>query len=201
VLLPFAVVLLVVLAAPVSAQHYTQEELHSLPRVCLAQRVIHHSLHPPVVPDAERAELAQRLGPDYRHFHHYCWALIDLNRASHTRTKTARDGAYSSAIRNFEYVQINATSDFPLMPEVNLRKGMTLQQIGDHVGAAREFLGAIQIKRDYTPAYSALIDLYIDLREYGEANRVLQSGLAVAPDSKILATKKTEVDAHLAAQR
>ncbi len=188
------------LVNPAFAQQYSQDELRELPRVCLAQKFINGLLRTPIVPEAERADWAARLGESYEHYHHFCWALIDLRRANGGPSQF-RDSNYSRAVSNFEYVQRRASPDFPLLPEVFLMKGMALRHLGEHGTAAREFLDAIEIKRDYTPAYSALIDLYVDLGDYESAKKMLDLGLTAAPNSKILASRKAEIETRLGAQR
>jgi tetratricopeptide (TPR) repeat protein len=200
---PAAVALTLLALAPVSlgfGQEYSEDELRVLPRACLAQKFISEDLRVPVVPEAERKQWAASLGPSYEHYHHFCWGLIDLRRANGSRSPRDRQHNYLRAISNFRYVQNNATRDFPLLPEVFLRKGQALRHVEDEGGAAREFLGAIQLKRNYTPAYAALIDVYLDLQDVDKAEQTLNQGLAVAPDSKILASKKAEIEQRRAAR-
>lgn len=190
-------------ASPLVAQHnFTQEELLSLPRSCLAQKFINQSLDHPVVPNAERAQWEERLGSvDYIHFHHYCHALILVRRGNKASTARERASNFNDAVSNFGYVQRNASAAFPLMPEVNLQKGLTLRLLGNDAEAAREFIGALRLKPTYTPAYAALIDVYLELGDWDEARRVLEQGLAHTPSSKILASKRAEMDALAATKR
>lgn len=191
-------VLVCALASEALAQgagDFSQEEYRALPRMCLAQPFINGALRAPLVPEAERREWATRLGEeDYKHFHHYCWALMLLRRANAAGNPRDRNFEYGRAVRNFEYVQRAASPQFPMMPEVNLRKGLTLVLLGKHAAAAKEFVGAIRLKPDYSPAYAALVDLYIDLEDLEAAKDTLEAGLAHAPDSKLLASKQTELD-------
>ena len=186
---------ILLLATSASAQaRYTKEEFLSLPRVCLAQEFINKSLFTPVVPEPERQQWAQRLGPAYKSFHHFCWALIDLRRASATRAEV-QSHHYRSAVQNFEFVVRNADTTFPMLPEVLLRKGMTLRLLGRDAESARVFTQAIRVKSDYTPAYAALIDLHVDLQDLEGAQSLLERGLRIAPESKILLNKKSELEA------
>jgi tetratricopeptide (TPR) repeat protein len=182
----------------VSAQdRFSQEELVALPRVCHAQRVINNLLQVDIVPEEERRQWAQRLGEkDYSAFHHYCWALIYIRRAGDAETPQGRTFNYETAITNFEFVQIHASLQFPLMPEVNLRKGQTYRLLGQDAAAAKEFTQAIQLKPDYTPAYAALFDFYMDLNELTGAEAILAKGLVHAPQSKILLQKKLELESR-----
>jgi tetratricopeptide (TPR) repeat protein len=99
-------------------------------------------------------------------------------------------------VANFEFVQIHASLKFPLMPEVNLRKGQTYRLLGQDAVAAKEFTEAIQLKPDYTPAYAALFDFYMDLDDIAEAEAILAKGLVHAPQSKILLQKKLELESR-----
>jgi hypothetical protein len=131
---------------------------------------------------------------DFSAFHHYCWALMYLRRASVATTEQDQMHNYQAAVNNFVYVQRHASPQFPLMPEVNLRKGQALRLLGEDGAAAKEFTGAIQLKPDYTPAYAALIDLHLDLHDVQGAEHVLEQGLVHAPQSKILLQKKAELE-------
>lgn len=190
----YAAVSALALANSVSAQGgFSQEELRALPRVCLAQKFINAGLRTPVVPEAERKKWAESLGPAYEAFHHYCWGLIDMRRASAAEPARARTH-YLDAIQNFEYVKRNADASFPMLPEVLLRKGMALRLVGRDAAAATEFSEAITVKPDYTPAYAALVDVYVDLDDLEAAHNLLEHGLVEAPDSKILLNKKAELE-------
>ena len=177
-----------------SQDRFSQEELVALPRVCHAQRVINNLLQTKIVPEAERRQWALRLGEkDYSAFHHYCWALIYLRRAGAADSLQSQVFNYETAINNFGFVQQNASFQFPLMPEVNLRKGQTYRLLGQDGAAAKEFTEAIKLKPDYTPAYAALVDFYLDVEDLHQAEEILDQGLAHAPESKILLQKKAEL--------
>jgi tetratricopeptide (TPR) repeat protein len=173
---------------------FSQEELLGLPRVCLAQKFINSALRTPVVPESERIQWAQRLGATFESFHHFCWGLIDMRRASGA-DPSAQKGHYTKAVANFGYVERNADSSFPMLPEVLLRKGMALRLLGRDAEAATGFTDAIRVKPDYTPAYAALVDLYVDLDDPDGARDILEQGLREAPQSNILRSKKVELEA------
>lgn len=192
-LLVTALVQSCLVSSVLAQERFTQDELRALPRVCLAQKFVNRALDTPIVPEAERAAWAQQMGPAYEAFHHYCWGLIDMRRASSTNS-SQQAHHYRSAVGNFEYVERNADASFPLFPELLLRKGMALRLLGEDSQAARNFTDAIRAKKDYTPAYAALIDLYVDLGDVDGARDVLEQGLRQAPESKILLGKKRELD-------
>lgn len=189
---------LLTVTRPSSAQvDFTQDELRALPRVCLAQSQINNQLQFPAVPEQERKQWALQLGEkDYASYHHYCWALLDIRRANAANTPAAKTHNYGNAVDNFDYVLRSASARFPLLPEVYLQKGFTLRLLGNDADAAREFMVSIKLKRDYTPAYAALVDLHLDLGSRDAAEAVLKEGLSHAPNSKILAQKRVEIDAR-----
>jgi tetratricopeptide (TPR) repeat protein len=117
-----------------------------------------------------------------------------LRRASVAQSPQVQIHNYSEAVSGFSYVQRNASLQFPLMPDVNLRKGQTLRLLGNDAEAAKEFVDALRLKPDYTPAYAALADLYIDLNDIRAAEETIAQGLVHAPQSKILLQKKVELE-------
>lgn len=170
---------------------FTQEEFRRLPRACLAQGSINKALVEPVVSETERDQWARTMGESYKHYHHYCWGLLDMRRGAANVGNNQH--YYSSAVDNFQYVIRNSTPDFPLLPEVYLRKGLALRFLARDAESAAEFLSALRIKPDYTPAYAALIELYQDLGDLESARATLETGLRNAPRSKILEQKRAEL--------
>lgn len=171
---------------------FSQNEFRTLPRICLAQQFIDHDLDASMVSEAERERWAAELGPTYDHYHHFCWGLLQMRRAAADPSQS--DFNYRQAIGNFDYVLRRAEPAFALLPEIYLRKGLALQLLREQPRAASAFLNAIKAKRDYSPAYAALIELHLDLGDSEAAKQVLKTGLQYAPNSKILAKKKAEVE-------
>ncbi len=181
---------------------FGQDELRTLPRVCHAQKFINEVLRPPIVSEQERRQWESRLGEyDYSGFHHHCYALMYIRRASTETSAQSREYNYVQAVNNFLFVQNHASRKFPLMPEVNLRKGQTLRLLGRDAEAAKEFLDAISLKPDYSPAYAALVELYLDLKDLQAADQILTKGLENAPRSKILLQKRIDLEAVIQATR
>jgi tetratricopeptide (TPR) repeat protein len=174
---------------------FTEQEYLRLPRYCLAQTGISNQLPARVVPEEEVKYWYATMGEAYNHIHHFCVALMLVTRGNGAKSDMDRKAFYRAAIENFNYSIRRSSDTFPLKPEFHLRKGMTLRLLGNDAGASGEFRRAILLKADYTPAYSALADLLIDLGEPREALELLEQGLLHAPDSQILATKKAELQA------
>ena len=179
-------------SASLAEAQFSQTELDALPRVCHAHPYINELLRRPKVSPDERAQWQSTLGESYQHYHHYCIGLLLIRRAA---SDTAQGRSlYLEAIENFDYVVVRSREDFALLPEVFLRKGMALRMIDEDAAAATEFLNAIRVKKDYTPAYAGLIDVHLALDDVASALAALETGLKYAPNSKILSGKREEIE-------
>jgi tetratricopeptide (TPR) repeat protein len=172
---------------------FTEEEYMTLPRYCLAQDGVSKNLPARVIPEEERKYWYATMGEAYHHIHHYCIALMLVRRGNASSRAMDRDAHYRAAIENFNYSIRRSSDAFPLKPEFHLRKGMALRLLRNDAEASGEFRRAIMLKADYSPAYTALADLLVDLGQRKEALDLLETGLQHAPDSKVLATKKAEL--------
>jgi tetratricopeptide (TPR) repeat protein len=178
---------------PKPGMRFTDEEYMTLPRYCLAQNGIANKLAVRVVPEEEVKNWYAMMGDSFNHVHHYCMGLMLVRRGNAATKSMDRNAFYKSAIENFNYSIRRSDDAFPLKPEIYLRKGMTFRLLGREGAASSEFHRAIALKADYSPAYSALADLLIDLGQRQEALEVLETGLRHAPDSKVLSSKKAEL--------
>lgn len=173
---------------------FRQEEYRTLPGFCFAHNLIDKNLSESILSEPERAQWYTSMGKDFMHIHHYCWAVMHVARGNRAPKAASRMAHYRAAVSDFDYVIRNVDSTFALKPEFHLKKGMTLRLMGDDAGASSEFASAIKLKSDYTPAYSALIDLHLDLGNREEAMKWLDTGLSQAPGSLILTKKKAELE-------
>jgi tetratricopeptide (TPR) repeat protein len=172
---------------------FTDDEILTLPRYCVAR--ITNKLADRIVSKEEVEYWYATMGEPYHHIHHYCYALMLVRRGNAAKSIMDRNAHYRAAIANFNYSIRRSGDTFPLKPEFHLRKGMALRMLGNEAEASGEFRRAIALKPDYTPAYSALADLLVDIGEAGDALELLKTGLQYVPDSRILATKKAELEA------
>ena len=95
------------------------------------------------------------MGPSFWHHHHYCWALLKMQRAkAGGLTPQQRSGLLASAGGDFEYLVRNAQPDFVMLPEVLLRFGDLKLETGDVGGAQELYAASTRRKPDYWPAYA-----------------------------------------------
>ena len=115
--------------------------------------------------------------------HHYCWALINLNRAKIAGTPAnTRRFLTGVAIDDFEYVLRHAPADFVLAPEIHYRIGMARVVLGEYGTAIDEFSLSRKLKPDYWPAYVGEADLLLKAGRRDEARQLVESGLKLLPD-------------------
>ena len=62
------------------------------------------------------------------------------------------------------------------------------------MSALASYERAIELKRDYWPAYARLADYYKDNGQRQKAREILEDGLKAAPDTKALQRRLRELD-------
>jgi tetratricopeptide (TPR) repeat protein len=183
--------------APIHAEaqyKYEQSLMHMLPSYCrYTQDFINR------FPGGDRAAEQERwkasLGQTFIHMHHYCYGLMDVNRAA-LLSNDERESRFnlSNSVLEFEYVIERAPLDFPMLPEILTKKGESLLKLNRDGEAMLQFERAVKIKPDYEPAYAAASDFYKDSRQLAKAREWLQKGLSAAPNSKTLRRRLAELD-------
>jgi tetratricopeptide (TPR) repeat protein len=95
------------------------------------------------------------MGPSFWHHHHYCWALVKLQRAKAPGiAPQARAHLLAGAGSDFDYVIRNAQPNFVMLPEVLLRFGDLKLETGEIAEAQELYAAATRRKPDYWPAYA-----------------------------------------------
>lgn len=122
---------------------------------------------------------------DWGHGHHYCYALVFLNRA-----KIKPRTNLGLAISNFNYVDRAWSQSFVLRPQMHLYLAEALQMQGDNVGAGQNYLKAIRLKPKHPAGYLALSRHYEKMGAREQAITTLEDGLKRVPESKSKPLKK-----------
>lgn len=136
------------------------------------------------------------LGPSFNDVHHYCGALVYLNRYYTDSNPNDRKFFLQDAIGNLDYMISHALPTQPrnvLLPEVHYTKGRVLILAGRASEAVGEFLQAIQLKPDYADPYAALADSYSRIGHKQDALKILGEGLKQVPASRSLARRYREL--------
>ena len=143
----------------------------------------------------DRALWLARLGPTLNHVHHYCWAILKVNRAlSSSFAPQLRNNLISSSILEIQYVLNNGEPDFVLLPELLYRAGTFHALIGELPQAIDFFERSRTAKADYWPPYVELAKVNLGLGRRQKAIETLRAGLEVMPSEQALldALKRVE---------
>lgn len=128
-----------------------------------------------------------RMGKGFWAVHHYCWALINLSRA--TRPGVPREfkiGTLENVRGDHLYVIEHAPADFVLLPEIFSRLGEVELLLKQPRRAEEAFAKARQLKPDYWPAYSHWVEYLIREDKRQDAKSLVQQGLEHSPNAKVL---------------
>jgi tetratricopeptide (TPR) repeat protein len=135
------------------------------------------------------------MGSTFIHMHHYCWGLMNTNRALYlARTKRDRMFDLNNSILEFDYVIRNATPNFVMLPEILTKKGENLIRLGRSPHGMLELRRAIDLKPDYWPPYAYLSDYYKEIGDLAQAREWLEKGLSVTPDVKALKSRLAKLE-------
>ncbi len=172
--------------AAAKPQNITDAEMALIPRYCPDTMGFNYGdAYHNTSPNANK--WVGLMGKGFWAVHHYCWALIDLQRASrHNISPQMRQGLLESVVSDCRYVVNNTQPDFILLPEILTRIGEVEIRLSHPDAADQAFSRARELKPDYWPAYSHWVEYLIKIGRRSEALKVVRSGLSFSPNAKVL---------------
>jgi len=127
------------------------------------------------------------MGDSFWHMHHYCWGMINLNRARRAGVSSQTSKALLEEVRgDFLYVTSNTPKEFVMLPEIYTRLGEVELMLKQPNRALKAFERAAEQKPDYWPAYSHWAEFLLKTGKRPEALKTVIAGLAYSPESKVL---------------
>lgn len=165
----------------------SKDEMKLLPPYCKARFEM-----------SEQPQIAERwksiLGPDFINVHHYCQGLNFIKRAYSSFDANSRRYNLQNAINNFNYMFNHLINKkFVLLPEIYLNLGKAYLLDGNSKNAILNFSRSIATKKNYTPAYAAMSDLYRNMGNKKQALIYIEKGLAISPRSRILRRRLNDI--------
>lgn len=170
-----------------SPPNITNDELALLPAYCPYTQSFPYGIKAAMQnhPTAERWRDA--VGPAFMDLHHYCWALIELNRAARSTTpRQAKEGLRQSALGNLWYVMKKNPEGLELAPEILTWIGRTELLLAHPSNAQSAFDKARELKPDYWPAYFHWGEYLLSRGMLNDANAITEAGLENCPNAKAL---------------
>jgi hypothetical protein len=177
---------------PDNVESLDPRDVAILPRYCKSTQLFRDEFHPD---QSEIAQWYEVMGPAFHAMHHYCWALMQTNRAMLlARSKKVRDFYLDSAVNNMDYVIRNSPADFVMLPEILTKKGENLLRLNRTALGIATLQQAIRMKADYWPPYAALSFHFRETGNTGQAREWLEKGLAAAPNTPALEKRLKELE-------
>jgi tetratricopeptide (TPR) repeat protein len=177
---------------PDSVEALDPRDVAILPRYCKSTQLFRDEFHPN---QSEIAHWYEVMGPAFHAMHHYCWALMETNRAMLlARSKRVRDFYLDSAVGNIDYVIRNSPPDFVMLPEILTKKGENLLRLDRTALGIAALQQAIRLKADYWPPYAALSFHFQKTGNIAQAREWLEKGLAAAPNTRALEKRLKELE-------
>ncbi len=150
----------------------TASELKLLPVYCKVKASIPNN-------DPRAQHWINVLGPNYAHLHHYCVGLLKINRGDTALigSKTSPSYYYSTALKEFSYMERNASSDFKLWPALLVKIGYVHERLKDNANAEIYYQKSVNKYPEYKRGYMQLVDLYIKQNRSEEAEKLNSAAL------------------------
>jgi tetratricopeptide (TPR) repeat protein len=164
-------------------------ELSLLPKYCLDAQFVgkYGDAYTNTSPNAP--QWIAVMGKGFWAVHHYCWALLSLNRVQKPSVPTMeRQLMREYAINDMNYVINNTDPNFILLPEIYTKIGEVQLLLRHPSDAGNAFAKARSLKPDYWPAYYQWADFLRSAGRKNEARELVEEGLSYSPGSKTLQT-------------
>jgi tetratricopeptide (TPR) repeat protein len=134
-----------------------------------------------------------QIGENFNDIHHYCFALVAVNRYWAARNPSDRGFYLQRALNNFDYIINAAKPDFTLRAEVYSDRGNLYKLMGKPGEAAKDFNQALSANPRIAKPYLQLADLYAGSKLSKRALETVTEGLRHLPDSKSLQRRYLEL--------
>ncbi len=132
------------------------------------------------------------LGMDYLNVHHYCDGLTFLNRAS--RFDKHRKFYLNSANSNFLYnIKHLKNPDYVLLPDIYYQLAVVQKNMRVIEKAIEYANKSIQSKKKYLKPYTFLADIYFDLGNKEQAEKILLEAKKYHPRSRAIERRLKKV--------
>ena len=173
---------------PKAPRGFTWGELSLLPEYCRdVQSVLYGDAT--TNPSPRSGHWVSLMGSDFWHMHHYCYALVAVERAKAPGLSSlSRRALLDKAEGDYFYVVKNCQPDMVLMPEVWLKIGELMLQFNRPSEAMTAFENSRALQPDYWPAYTRWIDFLVGIKQRDGARKLAEQGLRYAPQSVELQT-------------
>ena len=140
-----------------------------------------------------------QLGSGFSDVHHYCQALIHLQRYYSATSQQIRRLFLQEAIHNLDYMisANHSVAQLTILPDIFADKGRTLLLQKKDAEAIQAFLQAIKLNPDTVSAYTALSDISVKEGNKQKALQYAEEGLKNVPDNRALQRRYKALSGHV----
>lgn len=190
-------ILIALMAGPLAAgppPNITPQEVDLIPQWCPSYTetlgVIRPARDPMVVAKINKLKRSGCSG-----IHHYCWALVRMNRFVLDHKLTPAEGKFllTEAIADIDYGIRNSKPSCSIQAEMHAKTGEIFGLLGDHPKAEDAYKKAFKYQKNYARSYIGIADLYELRGNPAQAIAVLEEGIKANPRSSALRRKLARV--------
>lgn len=116
-------------------------------------------------------------GKSYSHLHHYCEALVTINKYQFLQDKLVRESKMRKALIDIQYSIDRSDLAFVFLPDMYAAKARVLFTLRRDSEAVLALKKAIEVKPDYVPAIGQLSDFFAGKGDKAQAIKILEEGI------------------------
>lgn len=126
------------------------------------------------------------MGPSFTAIHHYCEGMLNMREARRQPKGSQEQRNWlNRAVAEYNYLlegaEVRVLRDFPLWPEMLVRRGEAAILLGNWALATASYEQARLVKPDYWPAYLDWAETLADLKLQKQARDLILQGLHIDP--------------------
>ncbi len=149
----------------------TDSEMALLPKYCNYTQTFPGSQKEPSVYEA----YLQRYGVGWTHIHHYCWAMVGMNRFDRPgNTRMTKNTLATNAVSDINYVLKNAPENFVFRFELMTRQGKILIRNGMLKEARTVSDAVISQWPERADSYALAAELEVSSNRRGELAKLFE---------------------------
>jgi len=120
---------------------------------------------------------SKKYGGDFIWVNHYC-DVVALRPVCYGYPEKDKNACLTAGLGGIEYSILHSKDpNYQLLPLLHTELGETLKEIGHYPEAIQSFNAAIQKNKKFIHAYYSLANTYILIKQYDEAEKVVNEGL------------------------
>ena len=128
-------------------------------------------------------------------FHHYCWGLLDKQRAFASVETSKRTFLVKTWRSEMQYIvdwTAKSQINWEYMPVIHMEIAESYMQDKDYSNAIKSASKAVELNAEFTRGYMLIADIYEQIKDRAKALATVTEGLKRTPTSKALQRRYKE---------